>query len=73
MVLATITMHSDRSPARAACSGCQWAEQESSESPDMQDLLRGHAVEHAKGCRSRVDITVISVFSIAPAGVSDDL
>jgi hypothetical protein len=73
MVLATITMHTDCRPARAACSGCQWAEEEASQSPDMQDVLRGHAVEHAKGCLSRVDITVTSVFSVAPAGVSDDL
>jgi hypothetical protein len=72
MVLATITMHTDYRPARAACSGCRWSEEEPSESPDLQDVLRGRAVEHAKDCRSRVDITVTSVFSVWSA-VRDDL
>lgn len=68
MVLATITVHTGRRPASAACSGCQWAEEEPSQSPDMQDVLRGRAVAHAKDCGSRVDISVTSVLSIAPAG-----
>jgi hypothetical protein len=64
-------MHTDCRPARAACSGCQWAEEEASQSPDMQDLLRGRAVVHAKDCGCPVAITVSSVLTIAPAARDD--
>jgi hypothetical protein len=73
MVLATITMHTDQRPASAVCTrpGCPWAEEEASQSPDMQDLLRGRAVVHAKDCGCPVAISVTSVLTIATAARDD--